>query len=129
MPLVHRLTAVIAGVLLLQLSLLGSGTLCTVSGDRTMGTATRGHEANAGMPGMGASGTIAGGAVAVGPQQDDGGTSLPGGCDTHGMNGSCRGPWAPGNCGTTTSCVVSMSAPGRFVGAVYEGARPLPVGA
>ena len=107
MQFLRRLSVALSGVLLLQLSLLGSGTLCALqhaagSANMTgppapmagmmMGTDTRGvHES-----------------VIIGPP--DASKSPDGGCGDHQSTDSCGGPWAPGPCTTMSSCTWSQSS-------------------
>lgn len=91
-----------ASLLLLQLSLLGSGTLCALRGDRAMGRGT-GHHAMVAPAQV----SRAAGMVSSMPQTT-GNPGMPHGC---GMDGSCRAPWANGSCGAMGSCTVAVSAP------------------
>lgn len=101
----------LAAVLLLQLTLPDSGTLCAMKGDRTAGTATHAHMASATMRAMDESGPVGSRLAMVAREHDGNGTSAPGGCDASDLSDSCRGPAVPGSCATMTSCVTSILAP------------------
>ena len=107
MQLVRRLSAALSSVLLLQLSLLSSGTLCALQHPS-------GHAAmQAGsllMPGMTpAAAGIA--AVSVVIEQPTTSAENPAdGCGGHGAGDSCGGPWATGSCMSMSACAWSQSA-------------------
>ena len=105
MPSLRRVTAALSSALLLQLSLLGSGTLCgdhdaTASAAATAGQSMQGmHEAVADTPS----------ACDAPPASDDG----------------CRLPWAPGHCATMTGCAVAAIPPAVQTGEVSLAAAAL----
>lgn len=100
MPAIRRLAAALSGALLLQLSLLTSGTLCHVHG--THATAPTAAMAHGGMHGQhGSAARAVGDASAQMP---------PGGCDMSGSSGPCESPWAPRACGSMSTCVGATSA-------------------
>lgn len=104
--LLHRLTAVLSSALLLQLSLVASGTLCRMHGDHSMASA----ESMAGMATAHAADSAA--QVTPGPMAPvvtDASSGGPAGaCDMTGK--SCDTPWAPGGCASMTTCVTAVSA-------------------
>ena len=106
MRLVRRLSAAFSSVLLLQLSLLSSGTLCAVQH-------TSGHAAmRAGawlMPGMSQAARSA--TVSAATQQPTTPAENPAdGCGGHRAGDSCGGPWATGSCTSMGACAWSQSA-------------------
>lgn len=92
----HRFAAALAGALLLQLSLLTSGTLCNMHRNHVpaMHSMAMAHDAaraaaSAGMPTVG-----------------EPGAGMPTGqCDMPGGSKPCGAPWAPGACSSIASCV------------------------
>lgn len=84
--LIRRFGAALSSILLLQLTLLGSGTLCAMP----TSVAARTHDM-AGMPGMTQS------------QVDREQTPPP---NDHPDDG-CRLPWSPGQCATMTACSIA----------------------
>ena len=95
----RRLTASFCTLLLLQLTLLGSGTLCAMRG----GVAANGTHDMSAMGGMATSGSRAatsGAGVRAGDPSDVPPTS--GNSDD-----GCRMPWAPGQCTSMTACTVA----------------------
>lgn len=97
MRLLRRLTAAFVTVLLLQLTLLGSGTLCDMQDGRAMAGAgaMAGHamDAMSSMPGMHDA------PAPAGPRapEDCGGAG-------GGSRDDCRLPWSSGQCTSMTSC-------------------------
>ena len=107
--LLHRLTAVLSSALLLQLSLVASGTLCRMHGDHSMASA----ESMAGMATAHAMHATDGAAqVTPGPMVlavTDASSGAPTGpCDMTGS--SCDTPWSSGGCASMTTCVTAVSA-------------------
>jgi len=102
----RRLTAALSSVLLLQLSLLGSGTLCALQHSGGHGGT---DHASAGMAAMahGASGVGNAAAMEVAATEAD---TPVNGCDTHALAGSCGGPWSAGTCSSMSSCASSQTA-------------------
>ncbi len=88
----RRVTAALSSALLLQLSLLGSGTLC---GDRGPETGAAAATAAHAMQGMHEADTDAPAACDAAPGADEG----------------CRLPWAPGHCATMSGCAVAALPP------------------
>ena len=106
----HRVTAVLSSALLLQLSLLASGSLCRMQGDHgmsaeamaAMGEATANHASHAGAHGA---------RVANSAAANDAPSGMPGGtCDTTGASKSCDAPWAPAGCASMATCVTAVTA-------------------
>jgi hypothetical protein len=108
--LLRRVTAVLSSALLLQLSLLASGSLCRMQGDHGMSaqemaamTAVPGEHMSHGA----AHGARTSNAVAV----SDASSGVPSGaCDTNGASKSCDAPWAPAGCASMATCVTAVSA-------------------
>lgn len=132
----HRLTALLSSALLLQLSLLASGTLCRMHGEHDMGsmrtTSARAAEHDTDSS-RGTPGPLPATMVAV----SDASSGMPGGpCDMTGPSKSCDAPWAPGSCSSMATCVTAVSAtptstampdmsPTTFVHAVASAELPL----
>jgi hypothetical protein len=109
MSVVHRSFAALCGLLLLQLSLPGSGTLCTMhhSAARNDADAHGMHE----MTGMGsARGTRA----SVSAMSDADGLMSPADCGGMGNHDGCGVPWAPGQCLSMTACAMSATPAARI---------------
>lgn len=88
----HRFAAVLSGILLLQLTLLGSGTLCGMrAGDRAVG---------------GQMVAMANGAMPTHAQHD----APAKGCDAAPTSHDCTSPAAPGTCAGMVSCA-TVAAP------------------
>lgn len=106
MRLVRRLSAALSSALLLQLSLVSSGTLCALqhpSGHAAMRAGTRL------MPGMSPAARIA--TVSAATEQPTTPAENPAdGCGGHGAGESCGGPWATGSCMSMSACAWSQSA-------------------
>ena len=118
MSLPRRLTAVLSGVLLLQLLLLGSGSLCAMHG--------RGSDAMAGMMSM-----TGGGAThhrTATPDRSGTTGDRASGADDQGTGGACHSPWAPRTCVSMASCLVVVAAvPSRALATVAVAASRLDV--
>jgi hypothetical protein len=107
--LLHRLTAVLSSALLLQLSLLASGSLCRMQGEHgmsaeamaAMGDAPANHMSHGAQPRPQVSN-----AAAVSDASPD---MSSGACDT-GVGKSCDAPWAPAGCASMATCVTAVSA-------------------
>lgn len=112
MSFVRRFLAALSGLFLLQLSLLGSGTLCAIH-----------HGAardDAGVHTMHAmSGMRAGLATraSVSAMHDADRPMSPADCGGMGEHGGCRLPWAPGRC-SMTACDVSATPAASIVASV-----------
>lgn len=107
MRLVRRLSAALSSVLLLQLSLLGSGTLCGLqhpSGHGAMDAMSPGMLAM--MHGDAGSATVS----TVMEQPTNAAENPADGCGGHGPRDSCGGPWATGSCTSMSACGWSQSA-------------------
>lgn len=106
MRLVHRFSAALSSALLLQLSLLSSGTLCALQ--HATGHAAM-HAGSMLMPG--ASPAAAGIATVsvVSAQPTNAAQNPADGCGGHGPD-SCGGPWATGPCTSMSACAWSQSA-------------------
>ena len=101
LSLLHRLTAVLSSALLLQLSLLASGTLCRMHGDQ----ANAGH----GMPAAQHSSQQRAHAPVM-TMADDSPAMPMNGCGNAGSSKSCDAPWAPSGCASMSSCITPTSA-------------------
>lgn len=109
LSLFHRVTAVFSTVLLLQLLLAASGTLCRLHGnhstmDTPMSHSATGHAVHPDeeTPVSTAMFTVA--------AADDASLSTTGHCDMTGMTKSCGGPWAPAGCASMGACVNAVTA-------------------
>ena len=107
MRLVRRFSAALSTVLLLQLSLLGSGTLCMLQ--HPSGHAAMGAEALV-MPGMRPNAARLTTVSSVIEQPVNAAENPTDGCGGHGAGDSCGGPWATGSCTSMSSCAWSQSA-------------------
>ena len=102
--------AALSTVLLLQLSLGGSGTLCALRHASAHGGAEPSME---GMTGMArdtdAAAADHGSTVTeqAGPASQD----AESGCPSKGESEPCHGPWAPGTCASMSSCAWSQGVP------------------
>ena len=115
LSLLHRVTAVLSSVLLLQLLLAASGTLCRLHGNHAATDTTMSHSAmgNAvhsgeGMPVSTAMFTVA--------AADDASLNTTGHCDMTGMTKSCGSPWAPTGCTSMGACVSAVTAIASLAG-------------
>jgi hypothetical protein len=106
MPFVRRTVAVLSSLFLLQLTLLGSGTLCAMHHGAT--GIDRAEHSMRGMAGIVASPTpspesavlaATDGNSSVSPSDYNGPTDHDG----------CRLPWAPGQCSSMTTCGVTVA--------------------
>ena len=113
MSFVHRSLAALSAVFLLQLSLLGSGTLCAMH----HGAARDNADAHAmhGMSGM-SSGPATRASVSAVPEAES--PSNPTDCGGMGEHGGCGLPWAPGQCSSMTACDVSATPAASIVASV-----------
>ena len=106
MPVVRRTVAVLSSLLLLQLTLLGSGTLCAMDHGAS-GVAGPGHSMHA----MGD--TVAGSTSATGNAMativDVGGPVDRSDCNGPTRHDGCQLPWAPGQCSSVTTCGVTAA--------------------
>ena len=96
----RRFLAALSSAFLLQLTLLGGGTLCGMRGAQAMGAAvmhgTQPAAAHASMSAASQMPTV---------------TSAPtGDCDACDATSSCGNPWSPGSCTSMTCCTVAVSA-------------------
>lgn len=107
MRFLRRLSVALSGILLLQLSLLGSGTLCALQHAAGSADMTGPAAAMAGMM-MGGGARAGHEFVVIG--LTDASKSPDGGCGDHRSADSCGGPWAPGPCTTMSSCAWSQSS-------------------
>jgi hypothetical protein len=112
MRVLHRLTAAFTTVLLLQLTLSGSGTLCTVQGGVTpagmagMARMAGTHETHRANP--------AAGSASSRSQSPSSDPAAPQSCDGARVGGGCGQPWAPGQCIGMTTCA-ALAAPTNAV--------------
>lgn len=100
-PRFRRIAAALSSALLLQLSLLGSGTMCPMRGHG----AAPAHAAHQGHHGM--RHAIATAAPSVGASAGVPGTPA-GTCD---VGGSCDMPWTPGGCVSMSACAIAIAVP------------------
>lgn len=121
MPLTRRLAAALFSILLLQLTLLGSGTLCGMHGNGK--GQMRAHDMRA-MNGA-ARVSAAPGSAAQRASVPDVQPVSPSPCDGPTGGADCGLPWAPGQCSSMTSCTVS-AAPASAVIALSSASRALP---
>ena len=110
-PFLRRLTAVLSSALLLQLSLVASGTLCRMHGDHSMASSAMASMATPhGVQGMHAAASATQGSLdPTQPAVTDVASGTPAGpCDMSGK--SCDTPWSPGGCASMGTCVTAVSA-------------------
>jgi hypothetical protein len=100
MSLVRRSFAAISALLLLQLMLLGSGTLCVMHDARTSDATMM-----AGMAGQKGSHE-----TGVSQSNVSDVPMSPADCRGGGDQGGCRLPFAPGQCSSMTTCTISATA-------------------
>ena len=115
MPALRRFTAALSGALLLQLTLLASGTPCAMHGAGGMGSSAAVHA----MPGVHAgahhgkapaphgSSVVSVSATESAPQHSE----MPQGCDSSRKGNGCGFPSAPGQCATMATCTTVTVAP------------------
>ena len=92
----RRVALAISSALLLQLVLLGSGTLCDMRGGATHDEVAM--SGMAGMPGMPAT-------PAASADEGDTAPVIVASCNAD--EEGCPQPWAPGSCSTMTTCTIS----------------------
>lgn len=107
MSAVRRLFAVLFGILLLQLTLLGSGTMCALPHAASRG----GDDAHAmcsseGMSAIDMANAPSG--IAVVPDAETRPVNSDA-CGAFGLYGGCRLPWAPGHCSSMTACSITAA--------------------
>lgn len=112
MSFLRRLTAALSIALLLQLTLLGSGTLCSMPAGAGMGDADAAHA----MAGMHAAGAAAQHGSAIGAPGSSRAAPLdhsgtPVGCEQSGGRNGCSLPWGAGQCATMNTCTTAPAAP------------------
>jgi hypothetical protein len=105
MKLLRRFTAALSSILLLQLSLLGSGTLCALQHSGAHGAT---DHASVGMAAMAHGASGVGNAAAMDVAATEADTPVNG-CDTYALAGSCGGPWSGGTCSSMSSCASSQT--------------------
>lgn len=106
MSLLRRIAAALSGALLLQLTLLASGTLCAMhagDGMRGMMDAPAGRAAHAAVA-PAAAATVAEATPA--PSTDRG---APHDCDATGSQGDCGSPWSAGSCASMATCTATAA--------------------
>lgn len=103
MPRIRRFAAALSSILLLQLSLLGSGTPCAVHGTMEAG----GAHLMAGMAAADRGTASASQSAEASALPDDPAASAGGGDSEDG--GGCPLPWAPGQCTSMTSCTATAT--------------------
>lgn len=117
MRITRRIATATLGVFLLQLSLLGSGTLCPPTLDQRAKSLTPSHEMP--MPGMSDTKTLT-----VARDADESGT--PKDCDHHSTDDDCcRNPSARSTCSSMAMCTIAMTVPAIAVGSYAS--RMIPV--
>lgn len=102
--------AALSTVLLLQLSLVGSGTLCALRHGGALGGAEPSMEGMTGMTHETAA-TVAGHSPMVTEQAGPASQDAESGCPSRGESEPCHGPWAPGTCASMNSCAWSQGVP------------------
>ena len=102
MSLLRRSFAALAGLFLLQLTLLGSGTLCATHYGDARSDATV-HA----MGGMREMSRVTVAQRSVSAISDASGPRSPQDCGGLGQHDGCGLPWAPGQCSSMTACDVS----------------------
>lgn len=95
----RRFAAALSGAFLLQLSLLGTGTLCAMEHGSPDPASPAAHASHAGMR-MGDAG--------AGTAAHDAGAP-PARCDVAGSDDACGLPWAPGHCAAMTTCSATVA--------------------
>ena len=112
MRLVRRLSAALSSILLLQLSLLGSGTLCALQHSAGHGAP---ETVSSGMRAMmhGPVGTAASSMLVEQPA--DGNDNPANGCGGNAPADSCGVPWSTGTCASMISCASSQDSERRAV--------------
>lgn len=103
MSFVRRSFVALTGVFLLQLTLLGSGTLCAVQrgANDDVSAAHATHRMSGMMSSTSSRVSIPTVSDIDGPIKSD--------CDGPGQHDGCSLPWAPGQCSSMTSCNVSAT--------------------
>ena len=101
MSFVRRSFAALCGLFLLQLSLLGSGTLCAIQ--HGVGRNDAGAHGMGDMTGM----RSAAPHTAVSAMPDANARMSPAEGGGMGMQDGCGLPWAPGQCASMTGCAIS----------------------
>ena len=119
MSLARRSFAALCGLLLLQLSLPGSGTLCAMA--HSIGR----RDADAhGMDHMTSVRSTAAPDAAVSAMPDANASTRPAGCGHMDMHDGCGLPWAPGQCASMTACaVIAVPAMRSAAAATVRGGR------
>ena len=118
MSFVRRSFVALTGLFLLQLTLLGSGTLCAVE-HRATRDAPAEHVTHSAMHSMsGMKSAIARVSVATISDLDNPTKSDCGGPDQH---DGCSQPWAPGQCSSMMPCDISATPAGSIEASVTMG--------
>ena len=104
MSFVRRSFVALTGLFLLQLTLLGSGTLCAVY--HSVGRNNAGVDA---MHDMGAMTSAATTRAAVPAAPDSHSPMSPADCGGTSQHDGCGLPWAPGQCSSMTACDISAT--------------------
>ena len=125
MPFLSRSFAALSALLLLQLTLLGSGTLCAKHRDAG-GSHADARVAN-GMTMMSAA-NLASSSVVTSADKPP---ASPEDCGGLGSHDGCGLPWAPGQCSSMTTCDVSLAVTASVIspviGPIVTVALPSPV--
>ena len=120
MSLVRRSFAALSGLFLLQLSLLGSGTLCALHHSAARNDA--GAHAMHDMTGMSSAAATRASVSAI-PDADS--PKAPGDCGGMGRRDGCGLPWAPGQCSSMTACDISATPAASIMASVTTGVMAL----
>ena len=110
MSFVHRSFAALSGLFLLQLSLLGTGTLCALHPSEARNDA--GLHAMHEMAGMRSAVMTLTSVAAI---SDADAPMSPADCGGMGNQDGCGVPWAPGQCLSMTACAMSATPAARSV--------------
>ena len=109
-PFSRRFLAALLSVFLLQLTLLGSGTLCGMRGARSLSASAMKGSMHDGM--QHAVTTALPSAAAASPALTPVSTD---GCDTFGDTSTCGNPWSTGSCTSMANCAVAVTTSASLV--------------
>ena len=100
----RRFLAALSSALLLQLTLLGGGTLCGMHGAHEMGTAAMMGSMHDGMQ------QPANASMSAASHTPTVTSTLADDCDTCDATSGCGNPWSPGSCTSMTCCTTAVAA-------------------